>query len=118
MSGLGDEPNNLVAINSLRGHRALRWGRNVELSCRSEEPLDEASPFASADFPELVPEEAMEILGAGRSYNGSHPLASIRYGSDAVPNFCKDAPPQTIPGPEQKQWFFERLLKSEATWKI
>jgi alkaline phosphatase D len=38
------EPNNLLAINSLKGYRALRWGRNVELivtdkrSYRSEEP--------------------------------------------------------------------------------
>jgi alkaline phosphatase D len=124
--GLGDEPNNLAAINSLRGYRSMRWGRNVELivtdqrSYRSEEPLDrtEAKPFASDDFPELVPEEAMEILDAGRSYDGGHPPPSIRYGSDAVPNFCKDAPPQTILGAEQKQWFLERLLKSEATWKI
>ncbi len=42
--GLGQEPNNLTAIHSLRGYRALRWGRNVELiitdqrSYRSEEP--------------------------------------------------------------------------------
>ena len=42
--GLGQEPNNLAAINSLMGYRALRWGRNVELiitdqrSYRSEEP--------------------------------------------------------------------------------
>jgi alkaline phosphatase D len=124
--GLGDEPNNLTAINSLRGYRAMRWGRNVELivtdqrSYRSEEPLDraEATPFTSDDFPELVPEEAMEILDAGRSYNGGDPPASIRYGSQAVPNFCKDAPAQTILGAEQKRWFLERLLKSEATWKI
>ena len=45
--GIGDEPNNRAAINSLRGYRALRWGRNVELivtdqrSYRSEEPLDQ-----------------------------------------------------------------------------
>ena len=26
--GLGQEPNNLAAIHSLRGYRALRWGRN------------------------------------------------------------------------------------------
>ena len=29
--GLGDEPNNRAAIDSLIGYRALRWGRNVEL---------------------------------------------------------------------------------------
>ena len=42
--GLGDEPNNLSAIASLTGYRALRFGRNVDLlitdqhSYRSEEP--------------------------------------------------------------------------------
>ena len=27
--GLGQEPNNLTAIRSLKGYRAMRWGRNV-----------------------------------------------------------------------------------------
>ena len=29
--GLGQEPNNLTAIHSLKGYRSLRWGRNVDL---------------------------------------------------------------------------------------
>ncbi len=29
--GLGQEANNLAAIGSLKGYRAIRWGRNVEL---------------------------------------------------------------------------------------
>jgi alkaline phosphatase D len=124
--GLGEEPNNLLAINSLKGYRALRWGRNVELivtdqrSYRSEEPMDraEANPFSSDDFPEMVPEEAMVILDAGRTCNHGHPPPTIRYGSTEVPNFRKDDPPQTILGEEQKQWFLERLRSSKATWKI
>jgi alkaline phosphatase D len=124
--GLGQEPNNLSAINSLRGYRALRWGRNVELiitdqrSYRSEEPLDrvEAEPFANPDFPQFLPEEAIEILDAGKSYNNGDPPDSIAYGGATVPNFSKDAPPQTILGAEQKQWFLERLRRSKATWKI
>src|SRR5579864_3725985 len=41
--GLGTEPNNLTAVNSLRGYRSLRWGRHIDLivtdqrSYRSEE---------------------------------------------------------------------------------
>jgi len=124
--GLGEEPNNLTAINSLRGYRALRWGRNVELivtdqrSYRSEEPLDrvEANPFNNADFPQFLPEEAIEILDAGKAYNNGNPPDVIAYGNVSVPNFCKDAPPQTILGAEQKQWFLERLRGSAATWKI
>jgi alkaline phosphatase D len=124
--GLGQEPNNLAAINSLRGYRALRWGRNVELfvtdqrSYRSEEPLDrpEAQPFVSDDFPEFLPEEAIEILDAGRSYNNGNPPETIAYGGVQVPNFRKDAPAQTILGAEQKQWFLDRLRRSDARWKI
>ena len=42
--GLGLEPNNLTAINSLVGYRAVRWGRNIDLiitdqrSYRSQDP--------------------------------------------------------------------------------
>ena len=126
--GLGLEANNLAAIGSLKGYRALRWGRNVELvitdqrSYRSEEPTDmqEAKPLASDDFPELIPQEAMEILDAARAYNGGKPPATIRSsdGRVEVPNFCRQRPSQTILGAEQKAWFLERLARSKATWKI
>ncbi len=124
--GLGDEPNNLSAIASLTGYRALRFGRNVDLlitdqhSYRSEEPTTrpEAAALTSDDFPDFIPQEAMEILDAGRAYAGGHPPASIRYGDAQVANFRKDEPPQTILGLEQKAWFLERLKTSAATWKI
>jgi len=125
-SGLGLEPNNLGAIGSLTGYRALRWGRNVDLivtdqrSYRSADPTerDEAEVFSSPDFPEFVPEEALEILDAGRTCNNGKPPASIRYGETDVPNFQKDQPPQTILGAEQKKWFLDHLRNSKATWKI
>jgi alkaline phosphatase D len=124
--GLGEERNNLLAINSLKGYRSLRWGRNVELivtdqrSYRSEDPLGraEADAFSTPDFPEFVPEEAMEILDGGRAYNGGHPPPTIRYGAAEVPNFQSKAPSQEILGFEQKQWFLKRLKTSSATWKI
>ena len=124
--GLGVEPNNLLTIHSLTGYRAIRWGKNVELivtdqrSYRSEEPLDrpEAKALVSDDFPEFIPEEAMEVLDAGRSYNGGQPPASILYGGHTVPNFRKNTPAQTILGRDQKAWFLERLRTSKATWKI
>ena len=125
-NGLGQEPNNLAAIGSLKGYRALRWGRNLDLiitdqrSYRSEDPTsrEEADAFSSKDFPEFMPEEAMEILDAGRTYNGGRPPAVISYGGAEVPNFCKDQPPQTILGAEQKAWFLDRLRTSQAAWKI
>jgi alkaline phosphatase D len=126
--GLGLEPNNLAAIGSLRGYRAIRWGRNVELivtdqrSYRSEEPtgMEEARPLTSSDFPEMTPQQAMEILDAGRSYNGGNPPAAIRSadGGVQIPNIWKDRPSQTILGAEQKAWFLDRLKSSKATWKI
>ena len=125
-NGLGQEPNNLAAIGSLKGYRGLRWGRNVDLiitdqrTYRSEEPLDreETKAFSSKEFPQLMPEEAMEILDAGHTYNGGRPPESIKFGSVEVPNFQKDRPPQTFLGAEQRAWFLDRLRTSKATWKI
>lgn len=124
--GLGLEPNNLAAIRSLRGYRALRWGRHLDLvitdqrSYRSQDPAirPEAKRLASPDFPDMLPEEALEILDAGRACAGGKPPDTIRYGDTQVPNFRKDEPPQTILGAEQKAWFKERLRTSQATWKI
>jgi alkaline phosphatase D len=124
--GLGEEPNNLAAIGSLKGYRALRWGRNVELivtdqrTYRSETPTDqpEAAPLSSDDFPEFIPEEAMEVMDAGRTYNGGSPPESIHFGKVEIANFRKDRPAQTILGAEQKAWFLERLRNSKAAWKI
>jgi alkaline phosphatase D len=125
-NGLGEEPNNLAAIGSLKGYRSLRWGRNIDLiitdqrSYRSEQPTErpEANAFTSEDFPQFFPEDVMEILDAGHSYNGGKPPAVIPFAGKDVPNFSKDSPPQTILGVEQKAWFLERLKSSRATWKI
>jgi alkaline phosphatase D len=124
--GMGQEPNNLAALASLTGYRVQRWGRHVELiitdqrSYRSADPVDrpEARAFVSADFPELIPEEIVEILDAGRSYDGGHPPAAIQIGGKSAANFRHAEPPQTILGAVQKQWFLERLKGSTATWKI
>jgi alkaline phosphatase D len=126
--GLGQEPNNLTAIRSLKGYRAMRWGRNVELiitdqrTYRSEEPTDmeEAKPLQSNDFPEMMSQTAMEILDAGRTYNDGKPPSTIRSSDGAIeiPNAWSQRPPQTILGAEQKAWFLERLKSSKATWKI
>jgi alkaline phosphatase D len=124
--GLGQEPNNLAAIHSLKGYRALRWGHNMELiitdqrSYRSEEPTyrPEAKAFMSDDFPGFMPEEVLDILDAGKFYSNGHPPSTITYGAKEIANFRKDQPSTTILGAEQKAWFLERLQKSKATWKI
>ena len=124
--GLGQEPNNLAALGSLTGYRALRWGRHVELiitdqrSYRSEEPTErpEAQDFQNPDFPELFPQEAAEILDAGHFAGGGKPPATIAYGDKQIANFRRAEPPQTILGTEQKAWFLNRLKTSTATWKV
>ena len=124
--GLGREPNNLAAIGSLIGYRALRFGRHLDLvvtdqhSYRSEEPTSrpEAKGFTSEDYPDLMAEEAMQILDAGRACNDGQPPATIRFGAQEIPNFRRDDPPQTILGATQRAWFLERLKSSKATWKV
>ena len=126
--GLGQEPNNLAAIGSLKGYRALRWGRNVDLiitdqrSYRSEEPTGraEAEAFSSNDFPEFMPAGSHgNTRRRPHLQRRSSRRHSIRFGEAEIPNFRKDQPPQTILGAEQKAWFLERLLKlASATWKI
>ena len=125
-NGFGQEPNNVAAVGSLRGYRALRWGRNVELmitdqrSYRSEDPLGhkEAEAFSSDDFPEFIPQEVIEILDAGSAYGRRQASRNDLVWRKEFPNFRRDQPPQTILGAEQKAWFFERLKASKATWKI
>ncbi len=125
-NGLGVEPNNLTALKSLTGYRALRWGRNVDLvitdqrSYRSRDPMgrEESDAFSSKDFPQFIPEEAQQILDGGRAYDGGKPPATIRFGEKQIGNFAKGDPAQTILGAEQKKWFLDRLRSSHATWKI
>ena len=124
--GMGQEPNNLAAVESLTGYRSLRFGRHVEIiltdqhSYRTDDPFDtpEAAAFGFADFPDFTPTETTEALDAGRAHNGSRPPATFSLGGKQVANFRKDAPPVTMLGAKQKAWFFDTLKASKATWKV
>jgi alkaline phosphatase D len=124
--GLGDEPNNRIAINSLKAYRALRYGRHLDLiltdqhSYRGPDPFGDPSlnDLGGNEFPQMLPEDLMEVLDGGRAYDGSHPPDEIHFGEAKVKNPRKNAPPQTILGAEQKAWFTDRLRASSATWKI
>ena len=124
--GLGDEPNNLAAINSLTVYRALRYGRNVDLiitdhhSHRMEEQTGrpEAGPLQPEEFPNFYPQDAMAVIDGGRAFNGGNPPATIKVGNLEVANFRKDGPPFTIFGRKQREWLKQRLTSSPATWKI
>ncbi len=124
--GFGDEPNNRLAVGSLTGYRAVRWGRHLDVivtdqrSYRSETPTlhKDAAAFTHEDFPDCFPQEAVEILDAGRTAAGGSPPATIRVGDQELRNFRQHEPPQTMLGVVQKQWFLDRLKRSTATWKI
>lgn len=123
--GLGVEPNNLTAINSLRGYRALRYGRHLDLIITDQHSYRSASPFSDPslgnlglEFIGMFPEPEMRILDGGRGFNGGNPPPEIRFNDTRVPNPQRSAPPQTILGAEQKAWFKDRLRRSTAAWKI
>ncbi len=124
-NGLGQEPNNLIAIHSLIGYRTLRYGRHLDLiitdqrSFRSKDPtaVPGLDKLGGDEFTGMAPEDLYQILDGGRAYNGGNPPAELKFEGTA-PNARKDAPPQTILGAEQKAWFKDQLRKSTATWKI
>ncbi|MEO5867167.1 MAG: alkaline phosphatase D family protein [Sphingomonas sp.] len=124
--GLGDEPNNLAAIGSMTAYRAVTYGRHVELiitdfhSYTMQDPTDrpEASAFNVPGFPFFFPQEALEILDAGRSYDTNKAPETIALGTAAIPNFRKDEPTFTVLGQTQKAWLKQRIAGSKATWKI
>jgi alkaline phosphatase D len=124
--GLGVEPNNVMAINSLQGYRALRYGRNLDLIITDQHSYRSADPFSDPslgklggeEFIGMFPEAGMRILDGGRAFNGGNPPAEIGFNDAHVPNPQRTAPPQTLLGATQKAWFKERLKGSTATWKV
>jgi alkaline phosphatase D len=125
--GLGIEPNNLAAINSLRAYRALRYGKHLDLIITDQHSYRSADPFSDdslnklgdwAAFNGWFPDDLQQVLEGGRSFNGGNPPAELVFGDSRIPNPQKEAPPQTILGAEQKAWFKDRLKRSTATWKI
>ena len=124
--GLGDEPNNLAALASMTAYRAMRYGAHVELiltdlhSYSMEDPTGRpgADAFSLKAFPNFFPQEAHEILDAGRAYDSGRPPETIALGAETVANFAKTDPPFTILGRAQKVWLKRTLAASTATWKV
>ena len=126
-NGLGIEPNNLAAINSLKGYRALRYGRHLDLIITDQHSYRSADPFSDDSlgklgdwgaFGGMFPDDLQQVLDGGRAFNGGHPPAELAFGEARIPNPQKDAPAQTILGAEQKAWFKDQLRQATATWKI
>jgi alkaline phosphatase D len=124
--GLGLEPGNLAAINSLKLYRSLRWGRNVELiltdnrSYRSEPVMHrpEAAAFQTQQFPFVLSENVLDVFDAGREFNHGHPPDEIPFNGANVSNPRKQGAPQSMLGAVQKAWFVEKLRASSVPWKL
>jgi alkaline phosphatase D len=124
--GLGLQADNLAAIGSMTTYRALRFGRNVDLiltdnrSYRSRDLANrpEMKAFFPKDFPQMLPEEVLDILDAGSAYDHGQPPAQVALGGQQIRNFRKEEPPQSMLGKGQKAWFLEQLEHSTATWKL
>jgi alkaline phosphatase D len=125
-SGLGLEPNNLTAINSLKAYRTLRYGRNLDVIITDQHSYRSADCFSDPslgnlggeEFIAMFPEALMRVLDGGRAFDGGNPPAEIRFNDAHVPNPQRNATPQSILGAEQKAWFKDKLRSSTATWKI
>jgi alkaline phosphatase D len=110
-SGLGIEPNNLEAINSLIAYRSLRYGRHLDLfltdqhSFRGDDPTDaeDVGKIYDPTFNGMFSEPAMIALDAGRAFNGGKPPAELRFRDVSIPNPRKDSPPRTILGTTQEE---------------
>ncbi len=124
--GLGVEPNNLIAINSLKGYRSFRYGQHLDLIITDQHSYRSADCFSDPslgklggdEFADMAPESLMQILDGGRAFNGGNPPEEVRFNDAHVPNPQRNAPPQTILGAEQKAWFKDKLKSSTAAWKI
>ena len=126
-NGLGLEPNNPIAINSLKAYRSLRYGKHLDLIITDQHSYHGPDPFSDESLGKLgdwgaydgwFPEDVQQVLDGGRAFNGGNPPAELAFGDARIPNPRKDAPPQTILGAEQKAWLKDQLKRATATWKI
>ncbi len=119
--GVGQEPNNLAAINALKIQRSFRYGKNVDMILTDNRsyisPGGDYSGLPDIKFP-AMPDAMLEILDQGQAFDGGHPPATIRLGELEFPNPNKDAPPEAYLGLEQMAWFKDRLRTAKAPWKI
>jgi len=124
--GLGLEPGNLAAINSLKIYRTLRWGGNVELiltdnrSYRSEPAMhrSDAAKFQPQQFPFVLSDNVLDVFDGGREFNHGNPPDEIDFNGAKVSNPRKQSVPQSMLGVAQKAWFVEKLRASSAPWKV
>lgn len=92
------EPNNVAAINAIGLPRALRWGRSGEII------LTDARSYRSA--PAISPEDALGV--------SLHPRALLP--RDMIEE--ADNTDRSMLGAAQFDWAAQRLVESDADWKL
>jgi alkaline phosphatase D len=121
-----ENEDNRKAIDTLTIYRSFRFGRWLELvvtddrSYRSDHAVPEEISGNRSVFVDprmLLPLELVNQLDAGRTANNGNPDSFIFAGGVQInPRFNR--PPGTILGAKQKEWWKDRMLRSEARWKI
>ena len=125
-SGLGLEPNNIAAIESLIAYRALRWGRHIDLIITDQRSFrgpdlsdrDDLGPLFEGQTYPFFPEALSMQLDSGRDYADGHPPEKLVFGEKSIANYCAKEPAQSMLGAKQKAWFLQQLRSATATWKI
>ncbi len=121
--GFITEPNSADAIATMTIYRSFRWGKNIELvitderSYRSDHPIPEELTFNNFLFFDprnALPLDMVNTLDAGSTANGGSPPATVQ----GLPNPRTASPPGTMLGAEQKQWWKDTMMASDASWKI
>src|SRR4029079_336328 len=104
--GLGLEPNNIAAVNSLIVYRSLRYGSHLDLiltderSYRGPNPFEESATDKLADWADygMFPDDLLQVLDGGRAFNGGNPPDELEFNGSEVPKPPKKKTPQTIHG--------------------
>jgi len=105
-----------------RIYRRLRWGKLADIlltdlrSHRSDPTLPDGLSRELGLPMDAI--ELVEILDAGREYNGGTPPATLPFGDGTRANPARERAAGTMLGAEQKAWFKQALADSQATWKI
>lgn len=122
-TNLVTETNNVAALDSMTIYRSFRFGAHCELvitderSYRSDHAIPEElthNNFAFFDQRNVLPLEAVNVFDAGATANGGAPPADVFN----LGNPRREAPPGTMLGAAQKQWWKDTMAGSTATWKL
>ncbi len=123
--GFSREANNVDAVASLTIFRTMQWGKHVQLvvcdnrSYRTRHCIPgEVAKAVGGGARYVLPLEIVRIFDAGRAWNNGNPPESIPFGDTSLPNSQRNAPPGSMLGAVQKEWWKQVMQHSTATWKL